>query len=119
MEINLNKALIYNRENDVWEKGGASLFLGQPRGLFDSINVQHPEIRSMYNRQKQIDWKENEVDLGQDIVDMQKAPKAITDIMIHNLSYQWEVDSKAVNSFAVLLIKFSKLVSIIIPPFFQ
>jgi ribonucleoside-diphosphate reductase beta chain len=106
MDINLNTALVYNKSNNVWEQGGAKLFLGQPRGLFDSINIHHPRLLEFYDRQKQIDWKENEVDLGQDIIDMQKAPKAVVDIMLHNLSYQWEVDSKAVNAFVVLLAPF-------------
>jgi len=106
MDINLNTALVYNRDNNVWEQGEPKLFLGQPLGLFDSINVAHPKLREFYNRQKQIDWKEDEVDLGQDIIDMQKAAKATIDIMVHNLSYQWEVDSKAVKSFAVLLAPF-------------
>ena len=106
MDLNLNTALIYNRNNNNWERNDSKLFLGQHLGLFDSINVPHPRIRELYERQKSIDWTEDEVSLNQDTIDMLTAPKPIVDIMIKNLSYQWEVDSKAAKSFAVLLAPF-------------
>lgn len=104
--MTLNTALIYNRDNESWKSNDTALFLGEPLGLFDAINVKHPKIADFYIKQKSVDWTEDEVGLIQDIQDMKSAPKAIVDIMVKNLSYQWEIDSIAAKSFATLLAPF-------------
>lgn len=98
---------LINLNNTGWETGNYPLILGERLGLHDSINVAHPTLFDLYKRQKEIDWEENEVSLVESKIDMEvNAPKYIKDLMIKNLSYQWEFDSIASRSFATLLAPF-------------
>lgn len=99
-------SLIMNRNNNQWQTGHYPLILGDRLGLHDSMNVNHPVIFDLYKRQKNIDWSETESSLSQSVLDMQLAPQAYIDIMVLNLSYQWEFDSAASRSFATLLAPF-------------
>ncbi len=97
---------IFNRENTDWQTGRSDLFLGQNLGLHDSVNQPHPKLFELYKHQRSIDWDETEISLQQSKLDMLKAPKDLVDLMIDNLAYQWEIDSVASRSFAVLLAPF-------------
>lgn len=98
---------LINLNNTGWENGNYPLILGDRLGLHDSINVVHPTLFDLYKRQKEIDWEENEVGLIESKLDMEvNAPKYIKDLMIKNISYQWEFDSIAARSFATLLAPF-------------
>ena len=98
--------LLLNLENNAWKDGNYPFILGQRLGLHDSMNVAHPKVFELYKRQKKIDWDETEVSLGESRMDMERAPKSIVDLMVKNLSYQWEFDSAASRSFATLLAPF-------------
>ena len=98
--------LLLNLENTAWQDGDYPFILGQRLGLHDSMNVAHPKVFELYKRQKSIDWDETEVSLGESRMDMERAPKSIVDLMVKNLSYQWEFDSAASRSFATLLAPF-------------
>ena len=37
-----------------------SIFFGQERGLFDTINVHYPRFKRLYNKLKVLDWAETE-----------------------------------------------------------
>lgn len=100
------KSNILNMKNRGWADGKYALFLGEPLGLHDTINVVHPKLVELYERQRDIDWAVNEVSLQESNMDVQRAPKYITDLMLKNLSYQWEIDSIASRSFATLLAPF-------------
>lgn len=98
---------LINLSNEGWKEGYYPLILGDRLGLHDSLNVAHPKLFALYKRQKEIDWEENEVSLVESKMDMEvNAPKYIKDLMIKNLSYQWEFDSIASRSFATLLAPF-------------
>lgn len=97
---------IFNLNNKQHEAGYAPLILGEALGLYDNINVTHPKIFEFYKKQKAMDWSENEVDLVYSRQDVRTAPKSITDIMLINLAFQWELDSVAMQSTAVLLAPF-------------
>lgn len=75
-----------------------SLFLGQPAGLFDTVNKQHPEIWANYKTMKSLDWDEVEFDYSSCNVEFKTLPKAKVQMMIKTLAYQWEADSVASRS---------------------
>jgi len=97
---------MFNNNNTEWKEGKYSLFLGQEPALYDSINVTHPKLFDLYKRQKAMDWSEDELSLEQSRIDMQSCPEEIKDVMVKNLSLQWEADSIASRSIAPLFAPF-------------
>lgn len=97
---------MFNQDNTEWKEGKYSLFLGQEPALYDSIHVNHPKLFDLYKRQKAMDWSEDELNLEQSRLDMQSCPEEIKDIMVKNLSLQWEADSIASRSIAPLFAPF-------------
>jgi len=97
---------VFNNENTAWKGGVYTLFLGESPGLYDSVNVTYQEIFDLYKKQKQADWSEDEIDLTQSRIDMMICPPEIKDIMVKNLSLQWEADSIAARSIAPLFAPF-------------
>ena len=98
--------LLFNKDNTEWIDGGNELILGQSPGLFDSINVPYPEFHNLYKLQKSIDWSEDELTLEQSRIDMLTCPPKIKELMLLNISYQWETDSIAARSVAPLFAPF-------------
>ena len=84
---------IFNTEKDDYLT--PSLFMGQPPGLLDSINKHYPKLWDLYKKLKSQDWDENEQKFDKCKIEFKTAPKAIVDIMLMNLGYQWETDSVA------------------------
>lgn len=97
---------VFNNENTEWKEGKYSLFLGQSPALYDSINTTFPKIFNLYKQQKASDWSEDELSLEQSRVDMLTCPQETKDLMIKNLSLQWELDSVASRSIAPLFAPF-------------
>lgn len=97
---------IFNKENTAYETAEYPLFLGQRTALYDSVNTIYPELFEAYKEQKSIDWSEDEVDLTQSRMDLQKCPRGARDIMTLTLAYQWELDSVAAKSIAPLFAPF-------------
>ena len=97
---------VFNALNNEWETGEGSLFLGQSPALYDSVNVRYPELFSIYKLQKSIDWSEDELSLEQSRLDLLTCPSSIKDLMLLNISYQWETDSVAARSVAPLFAPF-------------
>lgn len=100
---NSNVLPIFNRKNTEWKEGVGSLILGQPTAFVDSLNVHHPELFRIYKRQKAADWQEDEVDLARSLLDFSSCPTDLADLMIENITFQWETDSIAANSVLALL----------------
>lgn len=84
-----------NLHNEVYKTGKYPVFLGEQLGIFDSVNVTYPEMHKLYKLQKAQDWDENEVNLDQTRKDFVACSKNNYDVMIKNLSFQWENDSLA------------------------
>lgn len=99
-------SMVFNMDNDEWRTGEGSLILGQAPGLYDSINVRHPPLFNLYKLQKSMDWAEDEISLEQARVDLATCPKAIRDIMLMNIAFQWPTDSVAARSVAPLFAPF-------------
>ncbi|MDB4461480.1 ribonucleotide-diphosphate reductase subunit beta [bacterium] len=94
---------IFNTQNTEWKTSADSLILGQQPALIDSINRKHPKLFNLYKRQKAVDWSEDEVDLAKSLLDFNDCPEHLSDIMVENISFQWETDSIAANSMLSLL----------------
>lgn len=91
-EIILPKSIFNSEKTDY---ATPSLFMGQAPGLLDSINKYYPKLWNLYKKLKGQDWDENEQKFEKCKIEFKTAPKAIVDIMIMNLAYQWETDSVA------------------------
>ena len=84
-----------NLQNDGYKEGIYPVFLGQQLGIFDSINVNYPEMHRLYKLQKAQDWDENEMSLDQTRKDFATCSENNYQVMIKNVSFQWENDSLA------------------------
>lgn len=82
------------------------LFLGDQPGLFDTVNKQYPRIWALYKEMRSLDWSEDEVDFTQCNSDFKNCPKAVSDMMIKTLAWQWEADSVASRAIAPVLAPF-------------
>lgn len=82
------------------------LFFGPEPGLFDTLNIQYPEIWSIYKEMKSLDWDANEFDYSQCNTDFKTCPRSTYDMMIRTLAWQWEADSVASRSIAPVLAPF-------------
>lgn len=94
---------VFNAANTGYINGYPKLFLGEQRGLLDTINVQYPELEALYQQQMSQIWNEFEVDLSQDRMDMQTAAPGLIDLMVKTISWQHLADSVAAHSISGLL----------------
>ena len=97
---------IFNKENTTWKGGAYPLFLGEKPALYDSVNVTYPQLFDLYKKQKSSDWSEDEIGLEQSRIDMLTCPQEIKDLMVKNLSLQWEADSIASRAIAPVFAPF-------------
>lgn len=97
---------VFNANNSSWRTGDYPLVLGQPLGLYDSINTPYPELFDLYKLQKSMDWSEDEVNLEQSRLDLLSCSKNNYDIMLKTLAFQWELDSVASRAIAPLFAPF-------------
>lgn len=101
------ESAIFNKNNTGHKTSNYPLFLGEPLGLLDSINMTHPKLFEFYKLLKAQDWSEDEVDLSHSARDFENCDKSMYDIMVKTLMWQWEADSIARN----ILSLFSPFVS--------
>lgn len=95
---------VFNASNKGHMTGEYPLFFGEDLGIFDTINLQYPEIEKLYHQQMSQIWNEFEVDLTQDRMDMQRLPKEVVDLMVKTIGWQTLADSVASRSIAELLL---------------
>jgi len=82
------------------------IFLGQDRGLADSINRKYPELFKIYKTLKRLDWDEVEFDFSTCNVEFKTCDRDIYEEMISTLAWQWEADTVAANSVVPILAPF-------------
>jgi len=97
---------VFNTQNTEWKDNSYSIFLGQPPGLYDSINVKYPKLFKIYKQQVSQRWVEDEFNHDQSRLDFMKCPESVYKIMILNLAFQWELDSVASRASAPLFAPF-------------
>lgn len=86
--------------------GTKSLFLGQPNGLFDSINKSHPAIWELYKKMKSLDWDENEFPYADCALEFKTCSRSVYEMMIKTLAWQWEADSLAAHNLIPIVAPF-------------
>lgn len=84
-----------------------SLFLGQDKGLLDTINKSHPTVWQLYKTMKSLDWDELEFDYSPCNLEFKTCPRHVSDMMIKTLAWQWEADSAASQSIAPIVAMYS------------
>lgn len=97
---------IFNQSNQSWKTGNYPLVLGEPLGLYDSVNTPYPELFDHFKLLKSMDWSEDEVNLEQSRMDLLTCSVNNRDIMIKTLAFQWELDSVASRAIAPLFAPF-------------
>jgi len=80
-----------------------SIFLGEKKGLVDTIHSRHPKIWELYKTLKSQDWDETEFDFSSCNVDFKNCDPTTYDAMIFTLAWQWEADSVVAHSIAPLV----------------
>lgn len=98
-----NPSTVFNAENTGHLTGKYPLFLGEQRGLYDNVHMNHPRIFKLYSELKAIDWQHDELDLTQVKMDLLNVDPMTRDVMLLNLAYQWRADSAIGNSLSTLL----------------
>lgn len=85
-----------------------SVWLGEPGGLFDTVNKQFPEFWKAYKTMKSLDWDENEIPFTSCNAEF-KNPEMRTKAqkMIKSLAWQWEADSVASRSISHIVSLFN------------
>lgn len=97
---------VFNLKATSHKKGVYPLFLGEPLGIYDSIQTNHPVVFDIYKQMKADDWSETEVNLLQSKADFETVPKSISDIMIETIKWQWAGDTIASQNIMTLLAPF-------------
>lgn len=96
---------LFNAEKTDYEESG-SMFRGQDPGLFDTIHLKHPKLRTLFRAQKKLDWDETEVPFSSCNAEFKSYPALISDRMIATLMWQWETDSVAARTMFSLMSPF-------------
>lgn len=94
---------VFNAESTGHITGKYPLFLGEQRGLYDNVHLNHPRLFKLYSELKAIDWQHDELDLTQVKMDLMSVDSMTRDVMLLNLAYQWRADSAIGNSLSTLL----------------
>jgi len=85
-----------------------SLLLGQPAGLFDTVNKQFPQVWKMYKTVKSLDWDENEIPMASCNAEFKNPGlRTKSQKMIKSLAWQWEADSFASRSISHIVSLFN------------
>jgi ribonucleoside-diphosphate reductase beta chain len=95
---------VFNSSKSDYEVG--KLFLGQARGLVDSVHCHFPKLNELYLKQKSLDWSHLEFDFSSCLADFKRCDKSTYEIMIKTLSWQWEADSVVANNIAPVVAPF-------------
>lgn len=95
--------------------GTLNLFFGQEAGLLDTIHKYYPKLWSLFKKLRKQDWDEEEFDFSTCKEEFQTCPPHVYNRMINNLIWQWEGDSVASRSVAVIIAPFRPAMEIWVP----
>lgn len=94
-KTNSDTNTIFNTTKTLEEYSEKKLFGVGEMPLLNTIHKNYPKLWKTYKEMKALDWDENEIDYSQCLIDFEKAPKEMSDMMIKTLMWQWEADSIA------------------------
>lgn len=95
---------IFNYESQDINSG--DMFFGQPGGLLDNSNEQHPYIEFLYEKLRGLDWNEREFDFTQcnlEFKRMNRDDPTLAKPMINQLGFQWETDTVAARLVSLIM----------------
>lgn len=95
---------IFNLQKSDYET--PTLIMGQKPGLFDTINKKYPDIWNLWKQMRSLDWDPNEFDYSSCVGEFETCPKDVRDMMMFNISAQWEIDTVFSRAIAPVLAPF-------------
>lgn len=88
--------MIFDPERQYSSYSKASLFLGEPLGLHDTIHTPYPIFEKYFQQMRKDGWAEWEVPMSPAVIsDFAALPKDTQNIMFATIAWQWEADSVA------------------------
>lgn len=99
--VNINSNIFNVNRN--YQSGHRSLFLGEQKGLLDSINKNNLRIWELYKEMKKLDWDENEFPMTSCIAEFERCTRSLYDMMIMTIAWQWEGDSVAAHNLVPII----------------
>lgn len=94
---------ILNLDRDY--KKNSYIFLGEPSGLYDTINIHHQRIQFLLDAARSQQWNEHEFDFTPCLKDF-KLKDDNADVMLDTIGSQWEMDSSVANALLPLFAPF-------------
>lgn len=97
---------LFNTTKTAEDYGTKRLFGVGEMPLLDTVNKHYPKITDYYDQMCALKWKETEIDFSQCLIDFEKAPKDMSEMMLKTLSWQWHNDSLAAQAPTTILAPF-------------
>lgn len=95
----LNQAIFNSTKN--YEN--TPIFLGESRGLIDTITRQYPRHTELYERLRGQDWTEKEFEFDICKVELKTCDPVTARKLTSTIGFQWETDSTASNTIAGIM----------------
>lgn len=95
--------MIFDTQKTSADYAAGKLFLTGDIGLVDTIHKPYKKVWSLYNEMRALDWKESEFSFDVCALDFENGPKTSSEMMIENLTFQWESDSVAAQSILYII----------------
>lgn len=103
---------IFNKTKTVEQYEDKALFLGEDKGLLNTIHKHFPKIWKSYKVMKSLDWSEDEFQYSRCLNEFKTCAPDIRDMMIKTLAWQWEADSIAATSPIYLIAPFNPCIEV-------
>jgi ribonucleoside-diphosphate reductase beta chain len=103
---------VFNKTKTVEQYEDKALFLGEDKGLLNTIHKHFPKIWKYYKVIKSLDWSEDEFTFSRCINEFKTCAPDVRDMMIKTLAWQWEADSIAATSPIYLVAPFNPCIEV-------
>lgn len=103
---------IFNKTKTVEQYADKAVFLGEDKGLLNTVHKHFPKIWSSYKQMKGLDWDELEFSFSRCLNEFKTCDKDVADMMIKTLAWQWEADSIAATSPIYLVAPFNPCIEV-------
>lgn len=103
---------VFNKTKTAEQYEDKALFLGEDKGLLNTIHKHFPKIWKSYKTIKSLDWDENEFTYSRCLNEFKTCAPDVKDMMIKTLAWQWEADSIAATSPIYLVAPFNPCIEV-------
>lgn len=103
---------VFNKTKTVEQYEDKALFLGEDKGLLNTIHKHFPKIWKCYKTVKSLEWSEDEFTFFRCINEFKTCAPDVRDMMIKTLAWQWEADSIAATSPICLVAPFNPCIEV-------